>query len=239
MDHPCTLGAVVPVLFIPNQVHVEYELGVLVVWKLSRPERGSNPQHSSCKSRTLIQPPSPQLLTCMHAFFMLDHLKVLVLVYFGFCTAALHLCLSIYRFDFGKDKFGRQMERVRPRGWVGVGGCGVRVRVTYYIWQGVDVRRVRQTFGRGFGFKIMDTKTCSWTICFSFFLKFIYLFIYLFIIYLGAAPELFNMGFKISRGFRFDQITVLNLSIWTDKSQQTVLTQIRVYTVCNFRHIHR
>ena len=47
MDHPCTLGAAVtkrrPVHFILNPRHVEYELGVLMVQKLSLPERDSNP----------------------------------------------------------------------------------------------------------------------------------------------------------------------------------------------------
>ena len=55
MDHPCTLGAAVyhPVHFILNPGHVEYELGVLMVWKLSRPERDSNPRYPAWKSSAL------------------------------------------------------------------------------------------------------------------------------------------------------------------------------------------
>ena len=52
MDHPCALGAAVrhhvqPVHILLNPGHVEDELGVLMVWKLSRPERDSNPRYSA------------------------------------------------------------------------------------------------------------------------------------------------------------------------------------------------
>ena len=57
MNHPCTLGAAV---FIFNPGHVEYELGALMVWKLSRPERDSNPRYPAWKSSALTtRPPSP------------------------------------------------------------------------------------------------------------------------------------------------------------------------------------
>ena len=42
-----------PVHFILNPGHVEYELGVLMVWKLSRPERDANPRYPAWKSSTL------------------------------------------------------------------------------------------------------------------------------------------------------------------------------------------
>ena len=50
-----------PVHFILNAGHVEYELGVLMVWKLSRPERDSNPRYPAWKSSALTaRPPSPR-----------------------------------------------------------------------------------------------------------------------------------------------------------------------------------
>ena len=52
MDHPCTLGATVchqvppsPLYTQLNPGHVEYELGVLMIWKLSWPEQDSNAQY--------------------------------------------------------------------------------------------------------------------------------------------------------------------------------------------------
>ena len=48
-----------PVHFILNQRYVEYELGVLMVWKLSRPERDSKPRYpawKSCANHEAIQP---------------------------------------------------------------------------------------------------------------------------------------------------------------------------------------
>ena len=65
MDPPCTVCAAVtkrrPVPFIPNLGHLEYELGVLMVWKFSRPERESNPWYSAWKSSALTTwPPSPR-----------------------------------------------------------------------------------------------------------------------------------------------------------------------------------
>ena len=45
---------------ILNPGNVEYELGVLMVWTFSQPERISNPWPSSCKLRALTtRPPSP------------------------------------------------------------------------------------------------------------------------------------------------------------------------------------
>ena len=46
-----------PVHFIFNSGHVEYELGVLMVRKLSRPERDSNLQYPAWKSSALITRP--------------------------------------------------------------------------------------------------------------------------------------------------------------------------------------
>ena len=66
MDHPCILGAAVhqapPGEYELNPGHVEYELGVLMVWKLSRPEQGSNTPYPAWKSSALTtRPPSPLL----------------------------------------------------------------------------------------------------------------------------------------------------------------------------------
>ena len=48
--------------FILKPGHVEYKLGILIVWKISWPERGSNPRPSAYKSRALTasQPAHPQ-----------------------------------------------------------------------------------------------------------------------------------------------------------------------------------
>ena len=47
-----------PVHFILNPGHVEYELGVLMVWKLSRLERDSNLRYPAWKSSALTTRPS-------------------------------------------------------------------------------------------------------------------------------------------------------------------------------------
>ena len=50
-----------PVHFILNPGHAEYELGILMVWKLSRPEQDSNPKYPAWKSSALTtRPPSPR-----------------------------------------------------------------------------------------------------------------------------------------------------------------------------------
>ena len=49
-----------PVHFILNPGHVQYELDVLMVWKLSRPEWDSNPWYPAWKLSALTtRPPSP------------------------------------------------------------------------------------------------------------------------------------------------------------------------------------
>ena len=46
--------------------YVEYELDVLMVWKLSRPKRDSNPRYPAWKSSALTTwPPSPHTQDCL------------------------------------------------------------------------------------------------------------------------------------------------------------------------------
>ena len=64
MDHPCTHGAAVchqaPPCPLYTQPRARRELDVLMVWKLSRPERDSNPRYPAWKSNALTtRPPSP------------------------------------------------------------------------------------------------------------------------------------------------------------------------------------
>ena len=61
-----------PVHFILNPRHVEYEQGVLMVSKLSRPERDSNPRYPAWKLRALTtRSPSPRQLRFFCLFFYL------------------------------------------------------------------------------------------------------------------------------------------------------------------------
>ena len=58
-----------PVHFILNPGNVEYELGVLMIWKLSRPQRDSNPRYPAWKSSALTtRPPSPLLRHTLRNF---------------------------------------------------------------------------------------------------------------------------------------------------------------------------
>ena len=54
---PLSVTVYRPVHFLLNTGHVEYQIGVLTVWKLSRAERESNPRYSAWKSSALITRP--------------------------------------------------------------------------------------------------------------------------------------------------------------------------------------
>ena len=62
ISHPCSFGAAVchqasPCPLYTHQRHTEYELGVLMVKRCSRPEKGSNPRSSVRISRALSTRP--------------------------------------------------------------------------------------------------------------------------------------------------------------------------------------
>ena len=48
-----------------------------------------------------------------------------------------------------------------------------------------------------------------------------------------ADLGIFNKGFRISEGVRFEQTTVLTLIVWIDRSKQTVQTQNRHHRIQN------
>ena len=73
--------------FLLNLVHVKYEQGVQIIWKLVRSERGPSPRPSACKSRSLTTRPSSPLTLCIQ-FKMNSYISPLAVYTFVFGQGA-------------------------------------------------------------------------------------------------------------------------------------------------------
>ena len=114
--------------FIHNIGHVEYELGVLMVWKLSQPKQDSNPKYPAWKSSALTT----------RLFIWKTSLLTLVMLNKLRCHAPSSNCQPIRLLDPGFwYKLTYQLIWIytvcKGRAYPGLAGPGLRA-TDFYIW---------------------------------------------------------------------------------------------------------